>query len=121
MEYTEKEMLAHDIDCFISINNINIHFASAGAILPDVIRYAKENNEESYRLIMNTPDVFTNNELEINHQLRMFLNIDNNVEEYRFVLDALNIKYGDDVIDTYINKLYRPVSFIAVFYCFNIN
>ena len=108
MEYTEMEMLNKDIDWFLQIQSRRIHVASAGGMLPYIIQREKDYNEERFRIISQLPDLYADEELEVNPLLRTLLHIDKLEEEYGLVLETLNIPLGNDVIDTYLSKLYVP-------------
>ena len=94
MEYTENEMLNKDIDWFIRVRSELIHVASAGTFLPKIIQYAKEDNEERFKFIRKQQDCYSNIDVEINPLLREILHIEEYVDEYSLVLEALNIPLG---------------------------
>lgn len=108
MEYTENEMLNKDIDWFIRVRSELIHVASAGTFLPKIIQYAKEDNEERFKFILKQQDCYSNIDVEINPLLRDILHIEEYVDEYSLVLEALNIPLGNDIINTYLDNLYIP-------------
>lgn len=108
MQYTEQEMLSKDIDWMVGIGFHFVHAASAGGQLPTVIQQAKEDNQEYYSKICKLPDFFTNEHIEVNPLLRDILRIDQQKEQYQMVLKTLKIDFGNDVIATYIEKLYIP-------------
>ena len=64
MRYSDAYLLSKDIDWFININGIYMHFASAGGLLPDVV-----NDREKLRMIQHQvsqlPDLFQEEAMEI--------------------------------------------------------
>ena len=103
MEYTENEMLNKDIDWFIRVRSELIHVASAGTFLPKIIQYAKEDNEERFKFIRKQQDCYSNIDVEINPLLREILHIEEYVDEYSLVLEALNIPLGNDIIYIFLH------------------
>ena len=53
-------------------------------------------------------DCYSNIDVEINPLLRDILHIEEYVDEYSLVLEALNIPLGNDIINTYLDNLYIP-------------
>lgn len=108
MQYTKQEMLNKDIDWTLQIGQYFLHAASAGGLLPAVIQNDKENNQNRFRIIRKLPDFYTNDQIEVNPILQDILNINEFTKQYKTILEALNIPVGEDVITTYISRLYIP-------------
>ena len=94
-----------DRDCFLKINGLYIHYASNGGLLP--ISFV-ERNEQLGKIVKRMPDIYVCDDLIINPKLREILKIEDLRDEYEIVLSALNITLGNDVINSYLEKLYIP-------------
>lgn len=67
MAYTDIEIYTRDIDWFIyDSSNIHIHVASAGGILPYMIRINDEQNEQNLELTNSLQEIYSEKEIEIN-------------------------------------------------------
>lgn len=86
MKYTEIYMMNHDIDWFCVVNDIYIHVASAGGMLPDLI-----NDKDTLRNIQHQvqmlPDIYSEEEIEYND-----FAIDNVVGENNFKARQLYVE-----------------------------
>lgn len=70
MAYTDIEIYTRDIDWFVyDTSNIHIHVASAGGILPYMIRINDEQNEQNLELVNSLQDIYSEKEIEINRNI----------------------------------------------------
>lgn len=70
MKFTDEYLLSNDIDWFFSINDVYIHVASAGGIIPEQIN-DKEKLRSIQRKVFNLPYIFNKEEIIFNE---IFLN-----------------------------------------------
>lgn len=105
MAYSRIEMEISDIDWFVRINGRCIHGASGGGILPEVIINNKHVNEEIGDMVAENKYMLPMSQIEINPNLKSFLNLEDKKEDIRSLLENLNIKF-EDPIDTYIREIY---------------
>ena len=73
MKYDEKYMRSKDIDWFCIINGFYVHIASAGAILPDVIK-DRDKLRNMQRAVFSLPDIYSDNDLIYNEEFIQSLN-----------------------------------------------
>lgn len=65
MKYNDAYIQSKDIDWFFNIGGINVHVASAGGDIPDLIRDRDTLREIQYR-VFNLPYIFSSKEIVIN-------------------------------------------------------
>lgn len=65
MKYDESYLLTHDIDWFCIINEIPVHVASAGGIIPDVFNI-RESLMDMQHKVSKLVDINTDDEIQIN-------------------------------------------------------
>lgn len=67
MAYSNIEIYTTDIDWFVfDSNNVYIHAASAGSVLPELIRVNNEQNEQNFLLVSSLEKRYFEREYEIN-------------------------------------------------------
>ena len=86
MKYTEIYMMNHDIDWFCVVNDIYIHVASAGGMLPDLIN-DKDTLRDIQHQVQMLPDIYSEDEIEYND-----IAIDNVVGENNFKARQLYVE-----------------------------
>ena len=86
MKYTEIYMMNHDIDWFCVVNDIYIHVASAGGMLPDLIN-DKDTLRDIQHQVQMLPDIYSEEEIEYND-----FAIDNVVGENNFKARQLYVE-----------------------------
>lgn len=108
--FSEQEMLSLDIDWFVGIGCIYIHAASAGGMLPNVVMERKEETLETFSKIRKADNIFSDEQIEINPNLREILDIDHHLEDYQYVFNTMheeaNFRNELAPIDEYINNVY---------------
>lgn len=109
MEYLDREdsnegISGKDIDWFVQIDHYYIHAASAGGIVPAVIRENVKSNEVIAQAVREMPFQFEEEDIIINPYLHQILHLDE--QQVLFVLSACNISKENDPIDTYIRAIY---------------
>ncbi len=105
MSYSVIEEECKDIDWFCIIDKYPIHVASAGGILPEIIKKEKKINQKNRKIIKNASEYC---DYKLNPKLKNIISKYINPKDESHilaVLEALNLK-SNKPIDTYIEKVY---------------
>ncbi len=104
MPYDRLFLETTDLDWFVQVNKRCIHAASGGGIIPKIVMQNNTVNDEirDRVSIESSKDYKT----ELNPHLREILNLEERKDDFAFLLSTLGIEFGDDPIQTYIDKVY---------------
>lgn len=103
----KKEYLNIDIDYILNINNFNIHVASAGGKIPDIINQNREQNNDLIEKVKKMPYIFSIDEIILNKNIPEILRLYDQIDFIRTTLNACRIKHTEEnMIDIYLNKIY---------------
>jgi len=88
MAYSIFEIYTRDIDWFVSDEKfINIHAASGGGIIPNIIIQNNDLNEYNLNVALQAPQIFDNNEIELNPFLQEYIQLEKEEELEYYLSD----------------------------------
>lgn len=92
MKLTDEYLLSNDIDWFFSINDVYIHVASAGGIIPEQINNKKK-LRNIQRKVFNLPYIFNKEEIIFNETFlrSRFSNITDESQRSNYIRSFVNM------------------------------
>jgi len=114
MPYSLQDQLSKDINFFLVDNTFRLfHFASAGSLLPSIIKKHYDLNRELHSFLLNSDELF---EVDINPELSNFVNFENlamqelYLRDFRFFASRGLYSFDNTIISNSEDQRYHLVA-----------